>query len=302
MAQVATGFQAAFQECFGAVLPGLPKRRGRGPRVPWDRVLPALVFPVMNAAGTWGQHFVQLFEEPLADSSLSARRRRPPWEVFGELMRRGLRPLAQATPHPEAFWRSWRLVARDGTPFSLTNTPQIKTPARQAKSRRGRAAFAKIPTGVSLELGLHHPLAAALGRGGQSEGALARELLAQLPARAWLPADRLHGGAAFVAATQAACQKVGSHFLIRARTNIGVQTLQRFKDGSRRVRVPVRQKGQPRVMTHWLEVRKIRVRVQRPGYRARQLRLWTSLLDPQSAPSPLWDKLYLPRLGGFDPP
>jgi hypothetical protein len=150
--------------------------------VPLARVLPALVFHAMNAAGTLAQHFVQLFDEPLADSSLSERRTRLPWEVFAELMRLGLRPLAQAATHPEAFWRSWRLVALDGTQFSLTNTPQIKATARKAKSRRGRAAFAKLTTGVLLELGLHNPLAAAIGRGGQSEWALALELLAQLPA------------------------------------------------------------------------------------------------------------------------
>jgi hypothetical protein len=264
--------------------------------VPLAKVLPALVFHFMNAAGTFAQHFTQLFEEDsLADSSLSERRTRLPWEVFTELMRLGLRTLAQAAAHPDAFWRGWRLVALDGTQFSLTNTPQIKATARKAKSRRGRAAFAKLTTGVLLELGLHNPLAAAIGRGGQSEWALALELLAQLPARALLLADRLHGCAAFVAAALAACQNVGSHFLLRARTNVRVQVIKRFKDGSRRVRLPVRQKGKPRVIEQWIEVREIRVRVQRPGHRAQELRLWTSLLDPKSAPARELIELYARR-------
>lgn len=267
------------------MLPVLPNRCGRRPRVPLNKVLPALVFHVMNTAGTLAEHFGQLFDESLADSSLSERRTRLPWKVFGELMRLGLRPLAQAATHCEAFWRDWRLVALDGTQFSLTNTPQIKATARKAKSRRGRAAFAKITTTVLLELGLHNPLAAAIGRGGQSEWALALELLAQLPARALLLADRLYGCAAFAAAAQAACAQVGSHFLIRARTNVRVQTVKRFKDGSRLVRVPVRQKGMPRVITQWLELREIRVQVQRPGHRAQELRLWTTLLDPKRAPA-----------------
>jgi Transposase DDE domain len=277
------------------VLPTLPKRRGRRPRVPLAKVLPALVFHFMNAAGTFAQHFTQLFDDSLADSSLSERRTRLPWEVFSELMRLGLRALAQAAAHPEAFWRGWRLVALDGTQFSLTNTPQIKATARKAKSRRGRAAFAKITTGVLLELGLHNPLAAAIGRGGQSEWALALELLARLPARALLLADRLHGCAAFVAAALGACEKVESHFLIRARTNIRVRTLKRFKDGSRLVRLPVRQKGKPRVITRWIEVREIRVRVQRPGHRAVELRLWTSLLNPNRAPARELIELYARR-------
>jgi hypothetical protein len=295
LAAAPVGFAAAFWDCFGAVRLALPKRRGRRPRVPLAKVLPALVFHFMNAAGTLAEHFAQLFDDSLADSSLSERRARLPWEVFTELMRLGLRTLAQVTTHPEAFWRGWRLLALDGTQFSLTNTPQVKATARKAKSRRGRAAFAKITTGVLLELGLHNPLAAAIGKGGQSEWALALELLAHVPARALLLADRLHGCAAFVAVALATCEKVGSHFLIRARTNIRVQRVKRFKDGSRLVRVPVRQKGQPRLITQWLELREIRVRVQRPGHRASELRLWTSLLDPKSAPAQELIELYARR-------
>jgi hypothetical protein len=295
LAAAPTGFPGAFRECFGAILPALPKRRGRRPRVPLARVLPALVFHFMNSVGTLGGHFAQLFDDSLAESSLSERRTRLPWEVFTELMRLGLRPLAKAATHPDAFWRGWRLVALDGTQFSLTNTPQIKATLRKARTRRGRAAFAKITAGVLLELGLHNPLAAAIGRGGQSEWALALELLAHLPARALLLADRLHGCAAFIAQAQAVCQKAGSHFLVRARSHIRVQTLKRFKDGSRRVRVPVQQKGNQRIITQWLELREIRVRVHRPGHRARELRLWTSLLDPRSAPAQELIPLYARR-------
>ncbi len=277
------------------VQPALPKRRGRRPRVPLSKVLPALVFHVMNAAGTLAEHFAQLFADSLCESSLSERRTRLPWEVFTELMRLGLRPLAQAATDPDAFWRGWRLVALDGTQFSLTNTPQIKATTGKARSRRGRAAFAKLTTGVLLELGRHNPLAAAIGRGGQSEWALALELLAQLPAQTLLLADRLHGCAAFLAVAQQACTNVGSHFLIRARGNIGVQVLKRLNDGSRLVRLPVRQKGRRHLITQWLELREIRVSVQRPGHRAQALRLWTSLLDPKSAPGGELSALYARR-------
>lgn len=286
---------AAFQEAFGAEPPGLPKRRGCRPRVPLAHVLPALVFHVMNAAGTLAEHFAQLFADGLCESSLSERRIRLPWEVFTELLRLGLRPLAQTSTDPDAFWRGWRLVALDGTQFSVTNTPQVKATARKAKSRRGRAAFAKLTTGVLLELGRHNPLAAAIGRTGQSEWALALELVAQLPAQALLLADRLHGCAAFLAAAQAVCTQVSSHFLIRARSNLRVQVCQRFKDGSRLVRLPVRQKGRPHAITQWLAVRELRVRVQRPGHRGQELRLWTSRVDPKSAPAGELHELYTRR-------
>jgi len=248
----------------------------------------------MSGAGTLAEHFFQLFGEPFADSSWSDRRTRLPWEVFADLMRRVLRPRVTRR-HTEAFWREWRLVALDGTQFSLTNTPQIKKEASKAKSRRGRAAFAKLGAVVLLEIGLHNPLAAAIGRHGQSEWQLALGLLAQLPKQALLLGDRLYGCAAFVAEALSACQRVGSHFLFRVRSNIKAKTLRRYKDGSRLIRVGLRQKGNPNRILRWLEVREIRVRIQRQGFRPNYVRLWTSLLDWKDAPAGELASLYMQR-------
>ena len=157
-----------------------------------------MVFHLMNTAGNLAEHFSMLFEDSLSDSSCASRRARLPWEVFTDLMQRVLRPLARERRDRDAFWRSWRLLAMDGTQFSVTNTPQVKGSGVKAKSRRGRAAFAKIVTGVLLEVGLHNPVAAAIGHHGQSEWQLALSLLAQLPKKSLLLADRLHGCAAFV--------------------------------------------------------------------------------------------------------
>ena len=290
------GFVPAFLQLFDNIgLPSLPKRCGRPARVPLGNLLAALVFHLMHTAGTLGEHFAMLFEDALGDSACSDRRARLPWQVFAELTSRALRPRAQARRQPEAFWRGWRLLALDGTQFSLTNTPQIQGALKKAKTRRGMAAFAKVVTGVLLEVGLHNPLAAAIGHKGQSEWELARSLLAQLPKQGLLLADRLHGCAAFAMEVLAACQRVGSHFLIRARSNIKVRTVRRFKDGSRLIRVPVRPKGKPRVIVQWLELREIRVRVQRRGFQPQALRLWTSLLDPHTAPAAELAELYARR-------
>jgi len=289
------GFLAAFQQLLGTDLPSIPKRRGRVPRVPLTQLLPALIFHFMNGAGTLAQHFFQLFNAPLADSSWSDRRARLPWQVFAELMQRALRPRANRRAHPEAFWRGWRLLALDGTQFSLTNTPQIKGARKKARSRRGRAAFAKLTTGVLLEIGLHNPLAAAIGRNGQSEWELARGLLSHLPKGALLLADRLHGCAAFAVEALSICRRVGSHFLFRARSNVKGCVRKRCKDGSRLIRVPVRQKGNPNRILQWLELREIRVRVGRKGYRTQPLRLWTSLLDWRAAPALELAQLYAQR-------
>lgn len=291
-----TGFVEAWNQLVGGTdLPTVPRRRGRKPRVPLTQLLPALTFHVMQGAGTLAEHLRELFDTDLADSSWSDRRARLPWEIFVDLMRRALRPLATRRRHRDAFWRRWRVVALDGTQFSVTNTPQLLTMLPKARTRRGRAAFAKITTAVLLEVGLHNPLAAAIGRDGESEWALALRLLAQLPKGAVLLADRLYGCAAFVVHVLAACERVGSHFVIRARPNCKGQVLKRYADGSRLTRIPLRQKGNPHHILQWLEVREIRVRVGRRGHRPHELRLWTSLRDPRVAPALELAQLYASR-------
>jgi hypothetical protein len=263
--------------------------------VPLTQVLPALTFHVMQDAGTLAAHLFQLFRTPLTDSSWSDRRLRLPWEIFAELMRRALRPRATLRQHREAFWRGWRLVGLDGTQFSLINTPQVTTTFEKARTRRGRAAFAKITTAVLLEIGLHNPLAAAVGRQGESEWALAQRLLAQLPKGALLLGDRLYGVIAFARGAQVACRRVGSHFLLRASRAVKPRVIKRLWDGSRLVGLAVRAPRNPSRIIEWIEVREIRVQVGRPGQRAHELRLWTTLLDPRTAPALELARLYASR-------
>lgn len=290
------GFLDAWEQLVGiAGLPTLPPRRGRKPRVPLTDLLPALTFHVMNGAGTLAEHFFQLFGAPLADSSWSDRRGRLPWEIFADLMRRTLRPRATRRQHPDAFWRGWRLLALDGTQFSLTNTPQITATLPKARTRRGQAAFAKITTTVLLELGLHNPLAAAIGRRGQSEWELAHGLAAQVPKHSLVLADRLYGCAPFAAHLLAACQRVGSHFLVRVSVTSKPRVIKRLKDGSRLIRIPVREKHRRQHILQWLELREIRVHVGRKGHRTSDLRVWTTLCDPHSAPGVELAQLYARR-------
>jgi hypothetical protein len=293
---VPLGFLAAWARLVGPRgVPTLATRRGRKPRVPLTQVLPALTFHVMQDAGTLAEHLFQLFRTPLADSSWSDRRLRLPWEIFAELMRRALRPRATPRQHREAFWRGWRLVGLDGTQFSLINTPQVTATFKKARTRRGRAAFAKITTAVLLEIGLHNPLAAAIGRHGESEWALAQRLLAQLPKRALLLGDRLYGVVAFARVAHATCATVGSHFLLRASRTVKPRVIKRLPDGSRLMGLPVRAPRNPNRIIEWLEVRELRVRVKRDGHRAHELRLWTTLLDPRTAPALELAQVYASR-------
>lgn len=290
-----TGFLSAWRTLIGpGDLARVPPRRGRKPRVPLTDLLPALTFHVMQSTGTLADHFFELFGAPLADSSWADRRARLPWEIFTDLMRRALRPRATRRQR-DAFWRGWRVVALDGTQFSLTNTPQITATVTKATTRRGRAAFAKLTTAVLLEIGLHNPLAAGIGRQGESEWALALRLLAQLPKGALLLGDRLYGCAAFAVHAAAACARVGSHVLLRARASVKPHVVTRLADGSRVIRVAVRAPRNPTRIVQWLEVREIRVRVGRTGHRSHELRLWTTLVDPETAPALELARLYAQR-------
>ena len=290
-----TGFLNAWANMVPNWTPQMPRRRGRKPRVPVSQLASALTFHVMQGAGTLAEHFFELFQQPLANSSWSDRRIRLPWEIFADLMRRALRPVATRRQQPEAFWRGWRLIALDGTQYSVTNTPQVSATTTKAVARRGRAAFAKIGVAVLLELAVHNPLAAAIARQGESELALARRLLAQLPKGALLLADRLYGVPAVIVEAWAACRRGGSHFVFRIPRNIKARVIAKHPDGSRRIRVAVREKRRSWHIERWLEIREIRVQLGRKGFRRHELRLCTSLLDHRTAPALELAKLYATR-------
>ena len=290
------GFLAAWQALVGAPAePVLVGRRGRKPRVPITQLLAALTWHMLQPVGTLHDHLQQLFDETLANSSWAERRQRLPWTVLADLMARALRPRADAGAHPEAFWQGWRLVALDGTQFSLRNTGAITGATRKGRNQRGAAAFAKQAAAVLLELGLHNPVAAAIARDGESEWALAQSLLAHLPPGALLLGDRLYGVTAFAQAAQAACAAVGSHFLLRASRSVKPTVVARLTDGSRLVQLALRDPLQRTRIVGTLDVREIRVQVARPGHPPHELRLWTTLLDPAEAPALALAQLYTRR-------
>jgi hypothetical protein len=63
----------------------------------------------------------------------------------------------------------------------------------------------------------------------------------------------------------------------------------------RKPRVALARKGQPRVIREWLVLREIRVQLGRKGHRPTELRLWTTLLDPKTAPATELVELYARR-------
>ena len=268
--------------------------RGRPPKLSVSQLVRALVFHVMMGAGTLIEHLAMLSRIELSGSSASERRQTLPWEVFARILDLALSPLAQESQHRQAFYQGLRLVAIDGTQFSLVNTPQILKTCTKAAARRLKAAFAKLNAVVMLEIGLHNPLAAAIAPG-KSEWALALELIGKLPARSLLLADRLYGCARFVWGLLGHCEQVGSFFLVRARLQLQSTVVRRLTDGSAIVRIPLRAASGRRKIERYFELREIWVRIQRPGFRAQRLRLWTNLWDAEAYPAQALARLYTQR-------
>jgi len=250
-------------------------RRRRPPVVSAWELIQGLIFHVVARAGTLAQHVKQLTGKSVTDGALAQRRALLPIAVFEQIMDATLRPKGEPSRHPEAFYQGLRLCGVDGSLFSVANTPQNKKQMRKARSRRGRAAFPKVGVAVMLELGLHNPLAAALGAKGQSEMELAKQVLSAQPPKSLLISDRYYGVPERLAGLPADQQR---HFLVRVRKNLTRRLLEVYPDGS--ALVEIRSAKATRL------VREILGQVQRGGRGpAVTVRVWTSLADWRRCPA-----------------
>ena len=261
-------------------------RRSR-PYITAVELIQCLVFHVVAEAGTLAEHVKQLTGKRITDGAMAQRRAALPLAVFEQLMATALKPKADPTQHPEAFYHGLRLCGVDGTLFSITNTPQVKRRMRKARSRRGRAAFPKVGAAVMVELGLHNPLAAALGAEGESEMVLAKRVLAEQPENSLMINDRYYGVPELLVGLSAKEQR---HVLVRVKKNLRRRLLEVYADGSALVEIG---SGE-----HKRLVREILGRVQRAGRGSvTTVRLWTSLLDWRRYPATELLALYSPALG-----
>ena len=177
----------------------------------------------------------------------------------------------------------------DGTQFSCANTPRILGTMTKAATRRFEAAFAKLGCAVLVELGTHAPLAAAISAPdlGESEAALAGQLLSRLPAESLLLGDRLYGNGAFVGRLLAnAPAGRAQAFLLRvSQTPSPPARAGTLADGSTLVEVRAGRDEAATSGRQTILVREVRGRVRRPGGAWSEVRLWTSLLDAKAHPA-----------------
>jgi hypothetical protein len=270
-----------------AILLACGVRRRRPPVITPMELIQGLVFHVVAQKGTLAEHVKELTGKDITDGALAQRRALLPIEVFDQMMKAALKPKGHPVQHPEAFYHGLRLCGTDGSLFSVTNTPQVKKQMRKARSRRGRAAFPKVGVAVMVELGLHNPLAAALGADGESEMVLAKQVLAAQPSKSLMLGDRYYGVGAVLVDWRTEDER---HFLVRVKLGLKRCFLEAYPDGSALVEI---RSGKKRRL-----VREVVGWVQRGGRgRATQVRLWTSLLDWQQFPAAELLALYARRWG-----
>lgn len=272
--------------------------RGAGvPKLTLYQWIMALVYHALAGCGTFAAHVRSLTGMNLSDSALSQRKQTVGWELLAELLPAVLRPMADALRHPSAFYKGLRLCAVDGLRFNLRNTAAINAAAHKVACNRGSSepAFAHLLCVVLVELGVHQPLAAALGWQGEGEPTLARRLFAHLPPCGLLLGDRLYGSPWLLWELLPALDQQQSHCLLRVKANIKARPLWQLADGSQIIAVEVRDPQSRQLQGHVL-VREINACITVAGGGAAQpIRLWTTLLDARTHPAQELVRLYAER-------
>lgn len=262
-------------------------RSGRPPKTSIEEIIAGLTWHVVQPAGTFSHSLELLTHTSQSDSALSERRQSLGTEPWKDALHVALRPLADPTLHPSAFYKGLRLVGVDGTTLNVGNTPVMKTQKVKTRSRRGQAAFFRIGCAALVELGTHSPLAVRIGEHEESEGALAGSVVEELTEKDLLIADRYYGSGKWTARLLGLPNQ--PLFLIRVQKRLKATTIERFKDGSRLVAVKDPESTMP------ILLREISGRVRRPGKRWVKVRFWTNLFDPILYPAQELIALYAMR-------
>ena len=164
-----------------------------------NRVLPS--FLVLGSVVAWFFHagaklpFVAgwLCRRPAdlpSDSALYQARAKLGWAPIRWLCRRVLRPLANLVCDPSAFYDGRRLLASDGTSFTVADTPSNEWTFGRAHNQHGRSGYPLMRVVALCEVGTH-ALIDWIARGFRvGEQALAARLWARVPAGSLLLGDR----------------------------------------------------------------------------------------------------------------
>jgi len=124
-----------------------------------------------------------------SDSALYQARARLGWGPLRWLCRRVLRPLADPARDPSAFYDGWRLLAVDGTTFTVADTPANERTFGRASNQHGGSGYPLMRLVALCEVGTHALLRWITRSFRVGEQTLAARLWPQVPPGALLLAD-----------------------------------------------------------------------------------------------------------------
>ena len=195
---------------------------------------------------------------------------------------------------PGAFYRSWRLMAIDGTNLDVPDTAANDEAFGRPTPARGEgSAFPQVRLVGLGEGGTHALCAVAIGRYDTGENTLATELVGALSPGMLVLADRGFGGSYTLFSAMAS---TGADLLWRVKSSAVLPVLERFSDGSYRSELVIKDdKGRKQSV---LSIRVILYAIDDPGRAGTEetaYRLATTILDPQRAPASELAGLYPER-------
>ena len=215
-------------------------------------------------------------------------------ELFDDLVTSALASAADAAMRPDSLWEGYRLLAVDGTPWSHDRAPvfiaQLPGPARH----RLRIASARLRVAIATELFSHSPIAVVVRLFQEKETSVASRLWSKVPDRSVIVGDESFGTASNVYdAVRAVCLR-DVHVLTSVANAVKSRPIEHLPDGSAWVEFPIRDVP-PAVEP--LRVREVRATGRGVNGRRFQLRLWTTLKDPQRFSAEALARGYIERWG-----
>jgi len=229
----------------------------------------------------WTARWRGTWRVPSSPAISKARARLGPG-VLAALFDRACLPVA--TPDTAgAFYRSWRLVAVDGSTLDVPDEADNAGRFGKPSNDQGKGAFPQVRLVAVAECGTHAVFAATMDGIGTGEQDLLRRLLPKLTAGMLVTADRNFLGYHLWAAAAA----TGADLLWRARSDTRLPVVEELADGSYLsylVQPGTRGRGKR------IEVRVIEYTLQAGEsdhrHKAGEVyRLVTTILDPDTAPA-----------------
>lgn len=237
------------------------------------------VFDAVAQGLAWRDHAE--VPDRIKPASISGARARISWSVFKELQERACEPLAMSDTCPQAFYRSLRLVAMDGSHFEVPDESDNVEAFGYPGSRTGVAGYPQAQCAVLIECGTHAILGANIGAYRDSEWSLCKPLLKHLNSTMLCMADRGFNGYEYWCSAKA----TGAQLLWRCASNRQLPVIKILEDGSFLSEIRPSKGANRKDKNAAVTVRVIEYTLPGTNGEETRYRLLTTLLDANETPA-----------------